>query len=247
MDNQDKGLDLACRFSCQTNRLRYCGPKDAYIDFYKLFKGEKYDREKVRVHFKRYEGLYVYLSFMSKKLGKEMLDYEIIEAYWLGNGLLSEFTKEDLKNMVLQLAERGLPVEYAKKIAEKIPDGMNPHHSFNVLFVGVGKTTGSVPTNLLTMNKCCILTGKVLEIKKETLIVGIEPLILSRSKMVYGKIELQHVEYVKEMLPGLKTGDYVGVHWDFASKILTRSEIANVKRYTQENIDALNSVDFFKN
>jgi hypothetical protein len=248
MDTKDKGLELACRFSSITNRLRYCGPKDAYRDFYLLLKGKKYDRLKIEKHFRKYEGLFVYLEYIAKKHRKNPFDYEVIESYWLGNELLESFSKEDLKKIILALVKRGLPKSYADSLIEKMRQDMNgmlPHHSFNVLYVGVGKTTGSVPTNIMTMNKCIVSVGTILKILKEQLLVSFSSLKLENGTMVFSKPETQYVEYIKDFFPSLKIKDKIAIHWDFACKILSLKEEMNLKKYTQKNIDALNSSLFF--
>lgn len=245
MVEKDKGLELACRFSSITNRLRYCGPKDAYLDFYNLLQGKDYDREKIRKHFSKYEGLYVYLKYIADKLGKDFLDYEILEAYWLGNDLLEKFSRDDQKNIILGLVKRGLPQKHADRLIERLPDGLNLMHSFNVLFVGVGMTTGSVPTNIQTMNKCIVSVGKVLKITDRQLILNVSPLKIEARKMAFSKPEIQYSDYVKEFLPGLKVGSEVALHWDFACKILAGEDSYNLIKYTQKNINSLNEINFF--
>lgn len=247
MVKQETGIELAARFSLITNRLRFCGPKEAYQDFFFLLKKQKYDETKLIEQFKKFEGLYVYLGYIGSKFNKNPLSYEVVEAYWLGNELLDSYSKEDLIQILTKLTERGLPQDYADLLITKLPPGMNPHHSFNVLFVGVGKTTGSVPTNLLTMNKCVVSTGKVLKIQKGTLMASVQPLVVQRGKLQYSKSEFQHVEYDKELFSDIKIGDKVAIHWDFACKILTEKEEHNLKKYTQQNIDTLNSALFFSN
>jgi hypothetical protein len=243
--DQDKGLRLASRFSSITNRLRYCGPKDAYKDFYLLLSGKKYDRKKITEHFIKYEGLYVYFKALSEKHNLDIFDYRVVEAYWLGNELLDGFSRDELRDILNGLTQRGLPKEYAETLSVKLPFNMNPHHSFNVLFVGVGKTTGSVPTNLLTMNKCSISVGKVHEITQRQLVVSVNPLVMHEELLSYGKPEIQYVEHDELFTPKLKKGDMVALHWDFACKILEDKEADNIVKYTQKNIESLNAALFF--
>ena len=242
---ETKALDLLCRFSLITNRLRYCGPKDAYKDFLLLLQGKHYDEEKIKKHFIRYEGLYVYLDYIAKKLNKNPFDYDIVETYWIGNDLLEKFNDADIKKIIHGLSERGLPKTHADFLIKKLPIGMNLSHSFNVLFVGVGKTTGSVPTNIQTMNKCIISIGKVLKILKEELIVAVSPLIIKKELLEFGNQKIIHVEYKPEFFKNIKVGDKVGIHWDYACKILTKREETNLKKYTQKNINSINRALFF--
>jgi hypothetical protein len=246
MDKKDKGLELAARFSSITNKLRYCGPKDAYIDFYKLLNRENYDREKIVNHFKKYEGLYVYLDTISTKYKLDLLDYKVIESYWLGNELLDNFAREDFINIINGLVARGLPKPYAEYAIKRLPDGMNPSHSFNVFFIGVGRTSGTVPTNIMTMNKCIVSIGEVLKITKRQLIAHVRQLKILKGELIFSEPEVQYIDYVKEFLPGLKVKDKIAIHWDFACKILTEREEKNLREYTQKNIDALNKINYFR-
>jgi len=241
---EDKALALLCKYSLITNRLRYCGPKDAYKDFFLLLEGKKYDKEKIKKHFTRYEGLYVYLKYVADKLNKNWFDYDIIEAYWTGNSLLDKFNYEDNKKILVGLTGRGLPKSYGEDLIKILPRDMNLSHSFNVFFVGVGKTTGSVPTNIITMNKCILSIGEIVKIKEDTLMVSTTPLVIDRGLLKFGSEKIEHVEYNSKYLTP-KLNDVVAVHWDYVCKILTEEEINNLKKYTQKNIDALNQSLFF--
>jgi hypothetical protein len=241
-----ESLELACRFSYITNRLRYCGPKDAFKEFDKVILGKKYAVEKVKEHFRKYEGLYVYLEKIAKKVKKDTFDYSVIESYWIGNTLLDDFSREEQISIITALIERGLPKKHAEKLIKQLPEGLNPHHSFNVLFIGVGKTTGAVPTNILSINKCLVLPSKVLKITKRQLVVSV-PQLLREKDFLKFKDEIQYIEYNKDFLPGLKVNDIVGIHWDFACKILTKEETSNLMKYTKKNLDVLNNAGFFSN
>ncbi len=242
---ETKALDLLCRFSLITNRLRYCGPKDAYKDSLLLVQEKPCDKEKIKKQFMRYEGLYVYLDYLAKKLNKKPFDYDVVEAYWTGNELLDKFNDKDNKKIIQNLTKRGLPKNHAEFLIKKSPEGMNFSHSFNVLFVGVGMTTSSVPTNIITMNKCIISIGKVLKILKDQLMVAVSPLIIEQELLKFDEQKIQHVEYASEFFKDIKVGDKIAIHWDYACKRLTEIEVKNLKKYTQKNIDALNQSLFF--
>ena len=241
----EAALDILSRYSLITNRLRYCGPKDAYKELLLLLQGKNYDQEKVKKHFTKYEGLFVYLDYMAQKLNKDPFDYDIIEAYWTGNELLDKFDNEDNKKIIQGLTNRGLPKNHAEFLISKLPKGMNLTHSFNVLFVGVGMTTGSVPTNIITMNKCILSIGKVVKILKDQLMVAVTPLITKQELLELGNQKIIHVEYNPDFFKNIKVGNKIAIHWDYACKILTENEVENLKKYTQKNIKALNQALFF--
>ncbi len=239
---QDKALELLASFSYITNKLNYCGPNGSYKELWKLLNDKDYNKDKVINHFEKYEGLYIYLKKIAEKNKKTPFDYEVIESYWLGNNLLDNFSKKDHLDIIDSLVKRGLPEMYAQRLKKKLPEKMNPHHTFNVLFVGVGMTSGSVPTNIVTMNNCIVSIGQVLEIKENKLIIEKNPLQIRKGKLIFAEKEKKEI---MNTFLSPKKGYEIGIHWDHACRILTKREISNINTYTQANIDALNQAGFF--
>ncbi len=165
-----QGFELALRFSYITNMLRYCGPVEANEQFLEYV--EKHDNEEqVMKMLQRFEGLPPYLSAIGKKHGKQMFDYDVVEAYWMGNALLDSFSDDDMKQIIEGLVQRGLPGSIGEDRIAKLPSGMVPCHACNVMYVGVGMLTGSVETTVQNMDNCRISWGKVLEIIDDKLLV----------------------------------------------------------------------------
>ncbi|MFH1316219.1 MAG: DUF6390 family protein [Candidatus Woesearchaeota archaeon] len=218
-----KGVELCLRFSYITNLLRYCGPEEANKQFLHYLKS-KDNEEEITSTLKRFEGLLPYLSTIAKKHNKQPFDYDVVEAYWIGNSLLENFNKAEMKQVIDKLMERGLPKSIGEKVKEKIPDKSFPHHSFNVYIVGVGNLTGSVEATKENMEKCRISSAEVIEIdnKNNKLIV----------KKESGEKE---IDYLSLMLPEIKIGDIVAIHWDFAPLILTKDQLKNLEKYTIKN------------
>src|SRR3989338_3605551 len=128
------GLDLGIRFSYRVNHLRYCGPREAE-DVFISYINQKTDPQKVQDCLTRFEGLTPYLYAIAKKHNKNPFDYEVIEAYWIGNKLLEGWTKEEMAEIIDALEKRGLPASLVKEKKEQLIDGMFPHHAYNVFFV----------------------------------------------------------------------------------------------------------------
>jgi len=233
-------IELVCKYSFITNKLRYCGPHDSYIKFLDYIKKPSDElAEEINQHLKRFEGLYPYLELIAKKLDLKPFDYKVIEAYWIGNELLDKFDEEDLKEMILALTKRGLPKSYAEKLALKIPKGMTPHHSFNVIYVGVGKVTGSVEFNIENINNCMIRPGEVIEVKEKTVVVKQKPYVFKENKLVLSKPIEKEIDYLPEFT-SLEKGDKVSIHWDFVVEKLREKELENLEKYNQKNIFSLN-------
>jgi len=225
------------------NRLRYCGPKEAGRDFLSYVSGNKKIAAAVESDLRRFEGLYPYLSAIAAKANKRFTDYEVIEAYWLGNKLLDKFTSEDMKKIISALVKRGLPQSIAAARLKNLPRGMFPHHNFNVCYIGVGQTTGAVPTTLENMNNCMINSGIVKEIKKNRLVVAKRLLEYDQGKLILSRSrKTTTAEYLPQLLPKIKIGDTVAVHWNFATGIITKEQAGNLSKYTEKLLEKLKTV-----
>jgi len=232
-------LTLATKYSFITNKLRYCGPHDAYLRFldYVKSKDEHLEHE-IKNYITRFEGLYPYLLLIAKKHNLDPFDEKVAEAYWIGNELLDDFDKDDLKELIMLLVKRGLPKSYALKLSENIPENMVPHHSFNVIYVGVGKVTGSVPTNLENINNCLIRPAKIISVKNKSALAQHTPFAYKKNKLVLSQAVEEYFDYLPEFSE-LKKGDNVSVHWRFIVDKLTVHQLNNLQRYTKNNVSAM--------
>jgi hypothetical protein len=233
------GLELAIRFSFITNKLQYCGPGSAqHVFLYYL--EHKDNADDVREAFSRFEGLWSYLTSIAEKHKKDPLDYDVVEAYWIGNSLLDSFSREDNANIIRKLTARGLPKSIGEACIKKLPEGFVPHHNFNVFYVGVGKTTGSVPTNLQNMDNCRTSWGTVIEVRPELLVVKTNVLVIHGKKYSLGDEDVKIAHYIPQMLHDVKTGDVVALHWGCAGYVLQKSQLEQLKRYTQKILEVMN-------
>lgn len=233
------GVRLATLFSYMPNKLQYCGPGDVSAVFCDYLKTNA-NKNKVKSLLTRFEALYPYLEVISKKNNKDLFDYEVVEAYWLGNKL-AELDKKAAVNLIEMLTKRGLVESLAKELIKKIEDldaeTIPLTHLFNVIFVGVGAVTQSVPTIIENMEKCRISWGKICEIQDSSLIVEHNKLKKQGNKyFIAENIEKKKVDYDNNFFDDLKIGDEVAIHWDLAVKKLDSRELADLKNYTQKVI-----------
>jgi len=240
------GIEFAARFSYITNFLRFCGPEEASTQFLEYIKNKK-NSEEIKESLKRFEGLYPYLSAIAEKHNKNFYDYDVVEAYWIGNKLLDSFEDDDLKIIIKKLMQRGLPKSIGTKLIKNLPSGFAPHHNFNVFYVGVGRTTGSVETTLQNMDNCRTSWGYVIEVQCNSLIVKTQSLKKIKNKFYLDEEQTKTAVYLKEMLPEIKNGDVVVLHWGFAPIILEEKQVENLKKYTNLVLDVMNNINSQKN
>lgn len=235
------GVRLAALFSYMPNRLNYCGPKDASKLFYDYLKN-KGSKEKVKELLVKFEALYPYLKIIAEENNKDPFDYDVVEAYWLGNKL-ADLDKRAAIRLVEMLNKRGLVDSIAKNLIkrlESLEEIISLTHLFNVLFVGVGAVTGKVPTVIENMDKCRVSYGVVCEIHDSYLIINYNRLKEHDNEYSIDKnVEKIKVNYNKKLLNDLNKGDTVAVHWESAVKKLSLKELNNLKTYTQKVIELI--------
>ncbi len=232
-----QGVQLAARFSIATNRLKYCGPAEAEPVLFRTI-AEGKDLEASRTSLLRFEALEPYLRAIAAKHGRDPLDHDVVEAYWIGNALLDGFTREDFRRILEALTRRGLPRTMAEALAAHLPDRPLPHHAFHVTYVGVGNVTGHVKTTLPNMEACRPAWARVVRVSKDKLEVEKPPLEYAEGRLRLGTPVQETVAYDPAVLPRVRKGDHVALHWSWPALVLTDGELANLREYTERSLSA---------
>ncbi len=234
-----EGVQLAARFSIATNRLKYCGPADAEPALFRTIVEGK-DLEAARTVLLRFEALEPYLTAIATKHGRDPLDHDVVEAYWIGNELLDHFTREDFRGILNTLMRRGLPRSMAEALAAHLPERPLPHHVFHVSYVGVGNVTGHVKTTLPNMEACRPAWARVLRASKGELEVEKPTLVYARARLGVGPEVRETLAYDPRILPRVRRGDHVALHWNWPAHVLTERQLENLKRYTERSLASAN-------
>lgn len=155
MDAMDtKALQLACQFALPPNSLGYCGSKTGTKRLKNCIESGVCDH--VEEELKKFIVLYPYIKTIGEITGLNPFSYEVIEAYCLGNGLLEKIKNEHYEILLKNFEKQNVPSWLIKELRDKPPKKFIPTHTFQVLFVGVGRASGSVPFNQKTINNCLI-------------------------------------------------------------------------------------------
>lgn len=238
------GVEIAARFGSITNHLKYCGPSDFSIA-YKKYLGKKTpeNADKLKKTITHFEGHYPYLEQIGKENNLDPFDYKVCEAYWLGNELLENVGKEAMQKTILHgLTGSGkMHIEKAQGLAEKLPLGILPHHSFHVYYIKF--ITGKVNWNLYNADRCRVPYCKVITVGEKEADVLYRPILFGLGKYIFGeeiarKISLQ--EGNLRVMDAIKAGDWIATHWDVGIWKLDSREKSNLEKYTKRNIDAIN-------
>ena len=234
-----EGVRLAARFSLATNRLKYCGPADAEPSLYRAIV-EGTDLEPARGALERFEALEPYLRAIGAKHDLDPFDVRVIEAYWIGNDLLDPFDREDFTRLLGDLTGRGLPRSFAGVLVERLPEHPIPHHAFHVAFVGVGQVTGHVETTLPNMEACRPALARVVGVDSGTLVVEHPVLMASDGQLGLGPPVRERVPYDPRILPTVRTGDAVVLHWGWPAHVLEDRQARNLEADTARSLEAAN-------
>ncbi|TSC53422.1 MAG: hypothetical protein LiPW39_287 [Parcubacteria group bacterium LiPW_39] len=161
-----------------------------------------------------------------------------------------------------------LPKEVAAKKAAAIPEGVKPHHSFHVLVIGsVTGSVDFKNTKLKDICRIswgrvvrCVIPARFAKASARRAKAGIHksgfrvkhgmtnnvskiaieyrPLV-GEKKIKLGKPIKKEIIWDKNLIPKIKIGDWVSFHWNYLVQILTKQEIANLKKYTLNTLIAL--------
>lgn len=231
-----KALELASRFALPPNSLGYCGKNSAPEKFKNCILGNGCGGVDEEIN--KFIVLGPYLETLEKITGKDKFSYDVVEAYWLGNNELRKARQKDYKTLLNVFARQGVPPWLIEELRQVKPNKFIPYHLFQVLYIGVGRASGSVPYNLDTINNCMIRWGDVGKIGSKYLSVYLNSL---EKKGKYFKLVHKKGRYTfrADFLPGLKIGDTVAVHWKQVVKKLTDSEVKNLEYWTKEVISSV--------
>ncbi len=228
-----KALQLEVRFSLPPNSLGYCGKDSASEKFKECIIDGKC--KKVGEELKHFIVLYPYLETIAGITKLPLFSYEIIESYWIGNDLLKKAKPEHYDLLLKNFEKQGVPDFFVKELQQKPPKVFIPNHLFQVLHVGVGRASGAVLFNLESINNCMIRWGEVVKLMEGIAVINLYSLdeLIEKSKKHALVIKKETVPISTDLVPGIKTGDIVAVHWNMVIKILTKDEEKKLRYWTK--------------
>ncbi|MBI2763575.1 MAG: hypothetical protein HYX54_07490 [Chloroflexi bacterium] len=233
------------RYAYGPNRLGYCGPEEVQELFEQATGGG--DDAALRALARQFEGAYPYLELIARSNGiEDPMDGRVVEAYWLGNGLLDHVGPGQLGPSLERRFRPRLRGDNWRWLATKPEAGAVPVHAFHVLdvFPRLGlMRTGAIDRALETMDSCRIRWGRVLERSGDWLVVSTVPLEMRGGKL---RLAAPRPERIRGWIDGsgfvdgVEAGDVVSIHWDWACERLDRSRLGALQRWTSREIEIAN-------
>ncbi len=229
-------LKKACLYSIPPNKLGFCGPEGACQKLEKFISNPSPENAlDAKNSLKKFNALYPYLELIAEANGRQPFSAEVIEAYWLGNGLLENVSFREMQKTILSLQKHGLPRRIAERKAAGLPDGMLPHHSMHVLYINF--INPKVKPLIQNLGNCLIQWGEVQEkTAKGISIKGIE--LISESSELKLKEKEKTVQNPFNLL--IQEKDQVSVHWGNAIERISSDELKNLKKYAIKNLETVN-------
>lgn len=133
-------------------------------------------------------------------------------------------------------------------VANAVPEGGVPHHSFHVFAVypwlGLLRSGMRGPA-LDVIDRCRVRWGRVLSVDEDMAVVRTPRLAFENDRLrLTGATDVHVRRFVSqgegEDTP--KVGDLVSVHWDWICETLTPVRARRLIRYTIGNLDAVNAL-----
>ncbi len=196
----------------------------------------------------RFEGAWPYLQLLAACNGlDDPLDRRVVEAYWVGNALLSRVPPSTLAHSLSDRFESRAGGRFESLVAA-VPAGGIPQHSFHVFAVypwlGLLRAGMEGPP-MEVLDRCRIRWGRVEVVTGDLVAVTSRPLAFDGVRLELGPVR---VEQARRSLDGvgfvgdLHPGDIVSLHWDWVCDRLSPGALGWLQYCTRRNLDAVNSL-----
>ena len=231
------------------NFLGYCGPDDRG----RILEGlQEHRKDEAMVStLKQFEAAFPFLRLIARSTGKDVFDYSVPEAYWIGNGLLEKVTSPEFYKFSHHELSGKDPRE-VRKVFEKAGRTALPHHTFYVLSTYASSSIADGPnvSNLAArkvsqlMDDCRVSWGKVKKVEGKSLLVEYRPVALKDGSIVPSDWRSKKVTYDPAVRPfdRVRAGEDVSMHWNFACEILSPRQVRNLEKYTKVDMVSANKI-----
>jgi hypothetical protein len=194
-----------------------------------------------------FEGAWPYLTLIAGCNGiDDPLDARVVEAYWVGNGLLDHVRADDLARHVDERF-RGRIGRAERHVLDVVAAGAAPHHCFHVFAVypwlGLLRS-GIVEQPLQVLDQCRTTPAVVQDVSEDgSSTVLARPLLWENGALRLGAPVPRDVRWSTDGLAFVdqpRPGDHVSLHWDFICDRLSAASANALLRANRLAIMAVN-------
>ncbi len=191
-----------------------------------------------------FDGAWPYLTLIAEANRiEDPLDPRVVEAYWVGNELLSRVRPGTLARHVRERF-RGRIGKAGESLPGVVAAGAVPHHCFHVFAVypWLGLLRGGVVDEpLRVLDQCRTTPALVLAVENETADVLAQPLLWEDGRLRLGEPQSRRVRWRDggRAFARPQPGDLVSLHWDFVCDVLTTETAARLAAVTRRVLAAV--------
>ncbi|MGH8900817.1 MAG: DUF6390 family protein [Egibacteraceae bacterium] len=261
------GSTLFARYAYPPNALGYCGPSDDGLLLRHGAHGRGVGESPptsqgvggqgdITALARAFDGAWPYLEFIADVTGRRPLDLEVVDAYWLGGGLLDKIDLGEYGDDLLdRLRKRAGP---SAKVPATAPADARPDHNFHVFeiypwmgFLMAGRG-GDRP--LYVLDRCRIRWGEVLEVDTDRgegargdasveCEIRFQPLTWDGTALGLGEEQRESAVWTRGgigFVQDVKLGDQVALHWGWICDRLDPQRLENLRRSTLRQLEITN-------
>jgi hypothetical protein len=236
---------LFARYAYPPNSLGYCGADETrtLLEYGAARESDGGLAELART----FEGAWPYLTLIAAVNEiDDPLDPRVVEAYWIGNGLLDRVRPDDLARHV-EDRFRGRIGRTWTHVLDAVAAGAIPHHTFHVFgvypWLGLMRT-GVIEQPLHVLDQCRTTAGKVASVDDGHARVLVRSLDWDGRRLGLGDWAPREVRWRDDglsLVRDLHPGDWVSLHWDFVCDRITPSTARRLERVTRRVLTAVNA------
>lgn len=245
MAKQDSGIISCCRYAYPPNSLSLCGPIGEK-DNLKYYSTKKIWDKGTKEILTSFATLTPYLRLIANEnsIG-DPFDKRVVEAYWLGNSLLSKISKKSLAVHLTEKLSLKKKLEYRQlnKILDKLRHETVPLHAFHVM--NIYKRTGHLDTvqTIETMDACIINWGIVIENNPSEIRIKTQRLARNENKLIWEfnierTVKTQGIKDLES--EKVKPGDYISYHWGYFCEKISKKQLINLQYFTGLSLKSAN-------
>lgn len=238
------GPTLFARYAYPPNERGSCGPPQ-HRTLFEYGAAAQVDPG-LELLARQFAGAWPYLEFIAGVSGiTDALDHRVVEAYWLGNDLLDRIDMTTFGNALMDRFRRQMGRSWSH-LAEAIPAGVVPNHSFHVFHVypWVGLLGNGRGEPLEVLQRCRIRWGQVVSVDGDQVIVRSRPLVYDGHGLELGAPGLEAATCALGgvgLASGLRPGEWVGLHWGWVCDRLTPRQLVSLRRFTLRHLAIANT------
>lgn len=224
------------RYAIPPNSLGYCGDSRPGDLVEMLWAADA--RRDLQQALRQFVGATPHLAEIARENGRrELFDHEVVEAYWVGNGLLRQTDGARWAARVESHQRESSGSRLLAGLFGGSPAGSWQHHSFQV-FMSMQNRPEFVD-RLHAMDQCRIGWGRVERVEGDRIWVKRRGLVETGGGVRLGRPEpvaLRQAWPELASLEDLQIGDWVSTHWGWVCERLSPRDLRNLAGATRHNL-----------